>query len=295
MVLSIAGFDPSSGAGFTADLKVFAAYGLYGVACPTGLTVQSTRGVVRTEAVSAALVSETLRCLEEDLPIVGVKIGMLGTAEVVRAVAEWLEGLEARRPGVPVVLDPVLRASSGAELLDPEALEELRTRLLPQVTAVTPNLPEAAMLLNRMAQTADDREGMTAVFARGVLGVMHPPATKGEEAGSRRGAVVITGGHLPGAPDDYLLQEGEGSQAGNAEWFRGEWIESRATHGTGCAFSSALLCGLVRGQAVREAVAGAKQYVREAMAAAYPLGHGKGPLHHLYALYAREPRRGRGK
>ncbi len=264
-VLSIAGFDPSSGAGFTADLKVFAAHGLYGLACPTALTVQSTRGVRRSEAVSAALVSETLECLAEDIPVVGVKIGMLASAPVLEAVIYWLAGFRERAPELPVVLDPVLRSSSGHALLDPGAIELLRKELLPLVSVVTPNLAEAAVLAGRPADARND----VPEAARRIVEQMEPG----------KGAVVVTGGHLGERPDDFLL-----TASGTGAWFAGTRVETQATHGTGCAFSSALLCGLVRGHDLAAAVRQAKDYVEAALRAAYPVGHGKGPMHHLYAL-----------
>ena len=145
-LLTIAGFDPSSGAGMTADLKVFAAFGVYGLACPTAWTVQSTVGVQRVSAVDPALVRETLDCLSSDITIAGVKIGMLADAGVLGAVVAWLRGFRQQFPKAPVVLDPVLRSSSGRTLLAEEALPVLRHELLPLVSVVTPNLAEAELL-----------------------------------------------------------------------------------------------------------------------------------------------------
>ncbi len=271
-VLTIAGFDPSSGAGITADLKVFAAHGLFGVACITALTVQSTQGVWRMQAVDGPLVEQTLTCLEDDVTIAGVKIGMLADEVVTWAVASWLAGFRKRFPHAPVVLDPVLRSSSGASLLAPAALGLLRQELLPLVSVLTPNLAEACEL-SRAAEAPHrsvDREEVPAM-ARDIAAELAPSA-----------AVVITGGHLEtgGTPDDYLLVNGKES----GEWIPGEWVETRATHGTGCAFSSALLCGLVQELGVAEATARAKQYVQSALRAAYPVGRGRGPMHHLFPL-----------
>ena len=145
-VLTIAGFDPSSGAGVTADLMVFAAHGLFGTSCITGLTVQSTVGVRSTTAVSAEVVRATLDCLASDLPPVGIKIGMLTTADNVVAVAEFLTVLRGDEDRMPVVLDPVLRSSSGRELLDAEGVAVMRESLLPLVDGVTPNLEELGVL-----------------------------------------------------------------------------------------------------------------------------------------------------
>ncbi len=264
--VSIAGFDPSSGAGFTADLKVFAAFGHYGVACATALTVQSTLGVRSSSPVSGAYVSETLDCLSEDLQVSGIKIGMLGSRAVVEAVADWLGRMRSEQHGIPVVVDPVLRSSSGATLLDEDALPAFCEQLLPLATVITPNLAEAALLGGSSAEARDAVPGLAAELQRRL----------------RDTAIVVTGGHLDhhGTPDDYLLLPG----ASAGTWVPGEWVDTRATHGTGCAFSSALLCGLVEGRGLEDAVRGAKRYVEAAMRAAYPVGHGRGPMHHLYPL-----------
>ncbi len=268
--LTIAGFDPSSGAGATADLKVFAAHELYGMSCLTALTVQSTQGVKQVEAMRASLITETLECLEEDVEFAGIKIGMLAQKGVVEAVAAWLRRYQERHRPIPVVLDPVLRSSSGKDLLAPDALAVLRSELLPLVTMLTPNLDEA-LLLSGDVRSGTLRED-AACAARGLLRRMHGAGT----------AVVVTGGHFsPEQTPDDLLMEHPGAEG---QWFAGTWVHTQATHGTGCAFSSALLCGLVQGLPVPAAVAAAKRYVHEALEAAYPVGQGRGPMHHLYAL-----------
>ncbi len=270
IVLTIAGFDPSSGAGMTADLKVFAAHGLYGMSCLTALTVQSTQGVRRVEAVNPALITEILECLEQDVEFAGIKIGMLAQADVIEAVAAWLGHYLERKGPIPVVLDPVLRSSSGKDLLAPEAVAVLRRKLLPLVTVLTPNLGEA-LLLSGDIQSENMREDAVRA-ARGLLRRMPRPSA----------AVVVTGGHFnpEQTPDDLLMEHPDAA----AQWFTGTWVHTRATHGTGCAFSSALLCGLVQGLATPAAVAAAKHYVHAALEAAYPVGHGRGPMHHLYAF-----------
>jgi hydroxymethylpyrimidine/phosphomethylpyrimidine kinase len=258
--LTIAGFDPSSGAGVTADLKVFAAHNLYGVAAITALTVQSTQGVRRSHAVNPGFLTETLDCLATDIAIAGVKIGMLATADIVGVVARFLSGSEI--PRERIVLDPIVRSSSGRALLDTGGLEKLQSELLPLVGWVTPNLDELAEL----AGTEVSDRGSIAASAR-VLAGNYPGLN-----------VVITGGHLE-PPDDFLL-----TLDGVGHWFTGRKIETTATHGTGCTFSSALLAQLIAGSSPADAVAGAKQYVRSAMEAAYPVGKGRGPLNHLYRL-----------
>jgi hydroxymethylpyrimidine/phosphomethylpyrimidine kinase len=263
-VLSIAGFDPSSGAGVTADLMVFAAHGLFGTSCITALTVQSTMGVRESHMVDAAILRETLACLGEDIPVAGIKIGMLGTAAAVEAVASFIEALFSRRGEIPVVVDPVLRASSGKELLDAGAIEALKTRLLPLADWITPNLDELGRLTE---MPVTDREQM-AVAADALQ-----RSIKGQAIG-----VLAKGGHLE-VPDDLVLTADRKNI-----WLRGERVETTSTHGTGCALSSALLCRLVLGDGVIEAASGAKEYVAEAMRRAEKIGHGCGPMNLLWPL-----------
>lgn len=254
VILTVGGFDPSSGAGISADLKVFWNHGFFGVSAITALTVQSTQGVTAVEPVSGRLLRQTLDCLAVDLPLVGVKIGMLATAENVTSLAGWLR--EVGVPRTQVVLDPVIRSSSGAELLTTAGVEKLRTELLPLVGWVTPNVEELAVLTRQ------------------------PPAEHGAVPGQARllqemaGGVnvAVTGGHLE-PPDDWLL-----TAQGGEQWFPGTRIATTSTHGTGCAFSSALLCRLVLGDGPAEAVAGAKAWVARALETAVPIGKGRGPV-----------------
>ncbi|HEX4008124.1 MAG TPA: bifunctional hydroxymethylpyrimidine kinase/phosphomethylpyrimidine kinase [Acidobacteriaceae bacterium] len=257
IALTVAGFDPSSGAGVTADLKVFTNHGVYGVSAITALTVQSTLGVRRVQPVAAKLLRETLECLADDLPIAGVKIGMLGSAENVREVARFLRG--AAIPRVRIVLDPVLASSSGAALLKPEGVRCLRDNLLPLVGWVTPNLAELAILIGRPVAGRTQVPGAAQDLA--ALAALAPGIH-----------VVVTGGHL-NPPNDYLR-----TADGHVTWFPGARVKTASTHGTGCAFSSALLCRLLAGDAPAEAVAGAKAFVRQALLTAVPVGQGKGPV-----------------
>lgn len=254
VALTVAGFDPSSGAGVTADLKVFAAHGVYGVAAVTALTVQSTLGVRRVEPVSGQTVRETLDCLAEDVEIGGVKIGMLATAEVVRAVAAFLREAEIARERV--VLDPVVRSSSGRELLSAEGVAAMREELLPMVGWVTPNVDELGVLAGERGNGREDVPRLARVLAAMGAGLN----------------VVVTGGHME-PPDDYLL-----TAAGGERWFAGTRVKTRSTHGTGCAFSSALLCRAMAGDSPADAVEGAKEFVRRAMERAVMVGQGKGPV-----------------
>jgi len=261
-VLSIAGFDPSSGAGITADLMVFAAHGLFGTSAITSLTIQSTQGVRRSEPVKPEILRETLDCLHVDLPPAGVKLGMLATPEIVVIVSEYLERLRKLSPNLPIVVDPVIRSSSGRELLAPEGITLLRERLLPLASWVTPNLDELSLLSGLKVATPADVVSGSQVLAERYPG-LH---------------VLATGGHLE-RPDDLLLAPGY-----EPEWIPGERIESTSTHGTGCAFSSALLSSLVSGDGALEAAREAKRYVAEAIRRAAPLGFGNGPLNHLWPL-----------
>ncbi len=261
MVLTIAGFDPSSGAGVTADVKTIAAHGCYGVACVTALTVQSTAGVRRVEVVSAELVSETLKELSSDIEISAVHLGMLGSGKVVRAVSDFLA--ESAIPNI--VLDPIIKSSSGADLLDASGLRLLIERLLPLATVVTPNVEEAAAMT-----------GLTVTN----LEQMRAAATKLRAMGAV--SVVITGGHLEKAIDLLSFASRRGTEQ---EVFKSDRQMSNSTHGTGCAFATAMSCHLARGRGLPEAVLLAKAYVAAAIANAHPLGRGTGPVHHLYRMH----------
>ncbi|MEO6817314.1 MAG: bifunctional hydroxymethylpyrimidine kinase/phosphomethylpyrimidine kinase [Edaphobacter sp.] len=261
-VLTIAGFDPSSGAGVTADLMAFAAHRLFGTSCITSLTVQSTIGVQASHPIRPETVRATLDCLHGDLPADGIKIGMLATEETVAVVADFLGELRSKGERVPVVLDPVLRSSSGTELLDEAGVRTLRERLLPLVDWVTPNIEELEILSGRRVAERGDVPGAAQAL---------------QELGSGLN-IFATGGHLE-PPDDFLL-----TAAGRTWWLPGTRVESASTHGTGCALSSALLSGLVQGKSAYEAAVGAKIYVAEAIRTAAGLGHGRGPLNHLWPL-----------
>ncbi len=260
--LTIAGFDPSSGAGVSADLKTFAAYGIYGVAAITALTVQSTQGVRAIEAVRPSLLRETLQHLAADISLAGVKLGMLASAGLVSEAEHFLRSCPQLRPRV--VLDPVSQSSSGAPLLDAEGISQLRERLVGTVGWVTPNLDELALLTGVEVRTREQVPAAAERLRRQAAAIGNPDI-----------AIVVTGGHL-GRPDDYLLLEGRG------QWLEGERVDTHSTHGTGCAFSSALLAELVLGRSGVKAAEGAKHYVTGALGAAYPVGQGRGPLHHLF-------------
>lgn len=270
VVLTIAGFDPSSGAGITADVKTIAAHSCYGVACITSLTVQSTSGVKRVESVDPFIVTETLDELCSDFEISAVHIGMLGTGKVVRAVADFLSSKpsarsSARRTRLPnIVLDPVLKASSGPELLDPAGTKLLTERLVPLANVITPNVFEAAMLTG---MKVNEPEEMRAAAAR-----LH-------EMGAE--AVVITGGDLEKAID---LLSFPGKDGIVQEIFKADRQRSNSTHGTGCAFATAIACHLAQERGLAEATLLAKTYVAAAITNGQPVGKGIGPVHHLYRM-----------
>ncbi len=278
VVLTIAGFDPSSGAGVTADIKTIAAHGCYGVACITAMTVQSTAGVLRVEAVDPALVTETLEELTRDISIAAVHIGMLGTGKVVKAVAEFL-GRGAGRGGLGnklpnIVLDPILKSSSGADLLDAAGTKLLIEKLIPLADVLTPNVDEAAALTGLKVTDLDQ---------------MRSAAAKLHEMGSA--AVVITGGHLDKAIDLLSFTTKHGVEQ---EVFKAERQRSNSTHGTGCAFATAMACHLALDRGLAEAALLAKTYVTAAIAAGHPVGRGTGPVHHLYRMHQQRRAAGTG-
>ena len=259
-ILSIAGSDPSGGAGIQADIKAISANGGYAMAAITALTAQNTCGVQRVELVSPEMVLAQISAIRDDIRIDAVKIGMLGSTDLVQAVAQALKGL-----AVPLVLDPVMVAKGGDRLLAPEAVTSLRDVLLPMATVVTPNLPEAADLLGQ--PEAESRAVMEhqarALLAHGA------------------GAVLLKGGHLGGdhSPDLLMMQDA-------AVWLDGPRHATRHTHGTGCTMSSALAAQLGHGQNLGAACARAKTYVAGAIGAAATLsvGHGHGPTHHFHSF-----------
>ncbi|HEY1226783.1 MAG TPA: bifunctional hydroxymethylpyrimidine kinase/phosphomethylpyrimidine kinase [Ramlibacter sp.] len=259
-VLSIAGSDSGGGAGVQADLKTFAALGCFGTTAITALTAQNTLGVRSIHAVPLDILADQIDAVAEDIGIDAVKIGMLHSAPTVSTVASALD-----RHGIKqVVLDPVMVATSGAKLIDPAAVATLVRELFPRALLVTPNLDEAAMLVDRQLRTEADMEAA----ARQLLAM-----------GAR--AVLLKGGHLAGnAVSDLLL-----AQDGGPQWFRGQRIPTPNTHGTGCTLSSAIAAHLALGADLHSAVAEARDYVRGALeaGAAVRTGAGSGPLNHSHA------------
>ena len=266
-LLSIAGSDPSGGAGVQADLKTFSALGCYGMAALTALTAQNTRGVSAVHVPPPEFLAAQLDALFADVRVDAVKIGMLATGDMVRTVSRCL----AARPGLPVVLDPVLVATSGDSLGAPDVVDAMLDHLLPLAAVVTPNLPEAARLAG--LPVPEDEDGMRA--CAGVL----------QGRGAR--AVLVKGGHLAGGDAVDLLAEGR-----DIRFFRARRIDTPNTHGTGCTLSAAIGCYLARGLALADAVDAAKSYLTGAIADSARLDvggragqGGHGPVHHFHALW----------
>ncbi|MGA9601259.1 MAG: bifunctional hydroxymethylpyrimidine kinase/phosphomethylpyrimidine kinase [Methylocystis sp.] len=258
-LLSIAGSDPSGGAGVQADLKTFAAFGAYGMAAITALTVQNTEGVLKVAPVSAALVAAQIDAIFDDIAVDAVKIGMLARPSTARAVAASLKRAGAQN----IVLDPVLSASRGADLSAAGLPRAILEHLAPLATLITPNLREAAILTGTpLAKNTDDMEAQ----ARALVA-----------AGAK--AALVKGGHLDGAPVDVLCAPGA------TRLFSGERVETRNAHGTGCALSSAVACLLARGLELERAIIEAKRWLTQALAAgaSMRLGAGAGPPDHLWA------------
>jgi hydroxymethylpyrimidine/phosphomethylpyrimidine kinase len=252
--LTIAGSDPSGGAGIQADLKTFTVLGVYGASVITACTAQNTLGVSGVHVLPAAFVREQLDRVAEDLPVAATKTGMLATADIIEVVAAGLREWHLER----VVVDPVMVSTSGHSLLDPDAVEAMRRELLPLALVLTPNLPEAAALLGEAV--ADPLEAARRLAELG-------PAF-----------VVVKGGHGEGAEAVDVLYE---RATGRYEAFASPRLDTPHTHGSGCTFAAAITTSLAEGCDVWEAVARAKRFVTAAIAAAGPMGRGHGPLNHI--------------
>jgi hydroxymethylpyrimidine/phosphomethylpyrimidine kinase len=262
IALTIAGSDSGGGAGIQADLKTFAALGVYGASAITALTAQNTTGVTGVHEAPATFVTAQLDAVFSDLDVAAVKIGMLGSADVIEAVAA---GLEKWRPRW-IVLDPVMVAKGGDKLLRDDAVAALKERLIPLAHLITPNLPEAGVLLDE--PPAGNREAMAGQAER--LLRLGP------------GAVLLKGGHLAGDTSPDLLHDGR-----DAIWLEAARHATRNTHGTGCTLSSAIAAYLALGRSMADAVAAAKRWLTAAIAGAddLPVGHGHGPVHHFHRLW----------
>jgi len=252
VALTIAGSDPSGGAGIQADLKTFHQFGVYGEAAVTLITVQNTRRVSRVSCLAPDLVLQQIEAVLEDIPPAAAKTGALGGAPIVEVVAEAARGFT-----FPLVVDPVMISKHGAPLIEPSAREVLIEKLLPRATLITPNLHEAAELAGRRVETLDEMKDAARAIA--------------QRTGTN---VLIKGGHLAGDSADLLLWEG------SFERFSSPRIETRHTHGTGCTYSAAITACLALGCSAPEAVARAKSYITAAIRTNPGLGGGSGPVNH---------------
>ena len=268
IVLSIAGYDPSGGAGVLADIKTFAAFGCYGAAAITSITSQNTLGVYGAYHQPAEILRAQLEPIISDFPIAAVKTGMLPTRESIEVVAETIE-----RHALPkVVIDPVIRSTSGYDLIDEAAIETLIERLLPVADVITPNLQEAARLTG---MKVEDLEGMKRAARQ--LRRMCEDRRGRHRAGP---AVLVKGGHLLGGhlEDEAIDVLDDGSEL---RVFRAPRIATRNTHGTGCTLSSAIAASLAGGHELSAAISNAKRYLEAALRGAPGVGHGAGPVNHL--------------
>lgn len=264
VALTIAGSDPSGGAGIQADLKTFSALGVYGATVITVLTAQNTRGVSGVFAIPADFIRAEFRAVISDLPVSAIKTGMLSDRATVEAVAELLGEV----PDIPVVVDPVMVATSGDTLLSSDAIDAVRQRLVPRANLITPNLPEAAKLLDE------------------------PPAASPDEMLAQAGkllqlgcaAVLLKGGHGPGPEALDILFDGKEQHI-----LKRPRIDTRNTHGTGCTLSAAITSHMARGDTLLRSVEAAKRFVWDALVsgAALAIGSGNGPVDHLFALRKR--------
>ena len=256
VALTIAGSDASGGAGIQADLKTFHQFGVFGEGAITLIAVQNTRGVQRVECLDAELVADQIRAVIGDIPPGAAKTGALGNRAIIEAVTAL-----ARDFPFPLVIDPVLVSKNGTPLLAPDAIQTLKTFLLPNAFLLTPNLDEASLLT-----------GMEVRDLAGMRGAAQKLAAMGPQA------VLVKGGHLGGDPVDILFHHGAWTE------FTSPRIETRHTHGTGCTFSAAITASLAAGHDLAECVRRAKRYIMEAIRNNPGLGAGSGPLDH-HALF----------
>lgn len=252
-VLTIAGSDPSGGAGIQGDLKTMAAHGVYGMSAITALTAQNTLGVQDILESTPAFLEKQLDCIFTDIFPQAVKIGMVANTGLIEVIAAKLQEYAA----VNIVLDPVMVATSGSSLMESSASQALKEVLMPVANIITPNLSEAQALSGLTIHTAADMEQAAAIIGRYYSGY-----------------ILVKGGHSPDNADDLLYYQGE------THWLRGRRIDNPNTHGTGCTLSSAIACELAAGRNMLDAVAEGKKYINAALQANLNLGQGRGPLNH---------------
>jgi len=264
IAMTIAGSDSGGGAGIQADLKAFSALGVYGASSITAITAQNTQGVTAVQGIDLPVIEAQIKAVLDDLDVNAIKIGMLATSEIITTVAQALGGFEG-----PIVLDPVMIAKSGDALLADSAIDTLREVLLPRATLITPNLPEAARLMD-VAEASDEAQ----MTAQG-----HGLIALGAQA------VLMKGGHAKGATCTDLLVTREA----HVTKFSARRVDTQNTHGTGCTLSASIAAGLAKGLDLIEAVGQAHAYLHEAIKAADTLkiGQGHGPVHHFHEVWDR--------
>lgn len=255
--LTIAGTDPSGGAGIQADIKTMTAHGVFAMSAVTALVAQNTTGVTSIMESSPAFLAEQLDCVFTDIFPDAVKTGMVSSIPIIEVIAAKLREYGAKN----LVVDPVMVATSGDRLISQSAVEALKERLLPLAAVLTPNIPEAEILSGRTISSAADMESAARAIS--------------ETYGC---AVLCKGGHQLNDANDLLWRGGEG------KWFYGRRIQNSNTHGTGCTLSSAIASNLAKGYDLDESVERAKEYISGALAAMLDLGHGSGPMNHMFAL-----------
>lgn len=254
-VLTIAGSDSSGGAGIQADLKTFAAHNVYGMSAITAITAQNTQGVIGIENISTDIVEKQIDAIFQDIVPDAIKIGMVSSSEIIKSISKKLKEYNARN----IVLDPVMVATSGSNLMESEASKALVKYLFPIADLITPNIDEAEALSKVKISNRSDME----LAAR----------TIGENSNIR---VLVKGGHLKTSSDDILYDNG------NVYWYKSERVDNKNTHGTGCTLSSAIAVNLAKGYNINKAIEKSKEYITGAIKDGLDIGKGRGPLNHLY-------------
>lgn len=253
--LTIAGSDSGGGAGIQADLKTFSAHHVFGMSVITAVTAQNTVEVRSIQTMSQEIIRDQISAVFDDIEVHTVKIGMLGSAETIETVAEMLYRYKPQH----IVLDPVMIAKSGDHLLEEDAIEALKKRLLPMATLVTPNIPEAETLSGITIQSKQD---------------LYEACEGLEQLGAK--AILLKGGHSAGDPND-LFYDGT-----TYSWLNGERIHTKNTHGTGCTLSSAIAANLANGLGIEDAIRQSKEYITQAIRDSFAIGNGHGPVNHFY-------------
>jgi hydroxymethylpyrimidine/phosphomethylpyrimidine kinase len=257
-VLTIAGSDCSGGAGIQADIKTITAHKMYAMSAITALTAQNTTGVYGVFEVSPEFVGQQLDCIFADIRPGAVKIGMVSNSKIIEIIADKLIEYKAEN----IVVDPVMVSTSGSKLLSDNAIEALKTRLLPIADVITPNIPEAESLCEFSIEGTQDMLRAAEIISK-----------------MAKTSVLIKGGHLTDSADDLLFTDGK------EYWFKGTKVNNVNTHGTGCTLSSAIACNLVLGCSMEQSIKNAKAYITGALMAGLDLGKGSGPLNHCYNLH----------